>query len=162
MPCEFSIFGRMRVWLTGCKFKDRVTAATGIFSPEVPARQVYQEVYMTCILPHSADRLRIAPDDLHELVRGQEQALVDRLTPLVKRHSVMLDLSHVERIDAAGISALISLYGAARNAGNEFGVVNASSRVSEILSLVGLERILISHDAVHPAHADCCLAQPAA
>lgn len=103
---------------------------------------------MTGILSHTVDTLRIAPGDLHELVRGQEQPLVERLTPLVRRQSVTLDLSHVERIDAAGIAALISLYGAAHNAGNEFAVTNASSRVVEILSLVGLDRILISHNAV--------------
>jgi anti-anti-sigma factor len=117
---------------------------------------------MNCILPNSAGTLRIAPEDLHELVRGQEQDLIERLTPLVRRQSVTLDLSNVDRIDAAGISALILLYGAAQNAGNEFAVVNASSRVREILSIVGLDRILMSHSAVHPAHADCCFAQPAA
>ena len=105
--------------------------------------------------------LLIAPSELHELVRGQEHELVDRLTPMVRRQSVTLDLTHVERIDAAGIAALISLYGAAHAAGNDFAVVNASVRVAEILTLVGLDRILITRDAV-PCPQEPCFAQPAA
>ncbi|MGA7106707.1 MAG: STAS domain-containing protein [Terracidiphilus sp.] len=117
---------------------------------------------MTGILSHTVDTLRIAPGDLHELVRGQEQALVERLTPLVRRQSVTLDLSHVERIDAAGIAALISLYGTARCAGNAFSIVNASARVVEILALVGLDRILITRNAAPCRESDPCFAQPAA
>jgi anti-anti-sigma factor len=103
---------------------------------------------MTCTLSDTTSMLLIAPGDVHELVRGQEGELLRRMKPLVCAQSVALDLSRVERIDAAGIAALISLYGAAHNAGNEFAVTNASSRVVEILSLVGLDRILISHNAV--------------
>ncbi|HSZ15634.1 MAG TPA: STAS domain-containing protein [Terracidiphilus sp.] len=117
---------------------------------------------MTGILSHTVDTLRIAPGDLHELVRGQEQPLVERLTPLVRRQSVTLDLSHVERIDAAGIAALISLFGAARCAGNAFSIVNASARVVEILALVGLDRILITRNAAPCRESDPCFAQPAA
>ena len=82
--------------------------------------------------------------NLHELVRGEEQQLVKELKPIVREQSVTLDLRQVERIDAAGIAALISLYGEARMAGHEFAIVNAGSRVMEILELVGLDRILIS------------------
>ena len=86
------------------------------------------------------------PGNLHELVRGQEQRLLKELEPVVRQHSVTLDMRQIERIDAAGISSLISLYGAAHAAGNEFAIVNASARVAEILEIVGLDRILISHD----------------
>src|ERR1700743_795846 len=99
---------------------------------------------MNSSLLNAEDTLLIAPGDLHELVRGQEQCIVERLTPIVRRQSVTLDCRQVERIDAAGIAALISLYGAARAAGNEFGLVNTSTRVVEILRLVGLDRILIA------------------
>ena len=88
------------------------------------------------------------PSNLHELVRGQEQRLLKELEPVVREHSVTLDMRQVERIDAAGISSLISLYGAAHLAGHEFAIVNASARVAEILEIVGLDRILISHQAV--------------
>jgi anti-anti-sigma factor len=86
------------------------------------------------------------PGNLHELVRGQEQRLLKELEPVVRQHSVTLDMRQIERIDAAGISLLISLYGAAHSAGNEFAIVNASARVAEILEIVGLDRILISHE----------------
>lgn len=89
------------------------------------------------------------PGNLHELVRGQEQRLLKELEPVVREHSVTLDMRQIERIDAAGIAALISLYGAAHSAGHDFAIVNASSRVAEILQIVGLDRILISK-AVHP------------
>jgi len=86
--------------------------------------------------------------DLSELVKGSEQGLVERLMPLVSRQSITLDMSTVRRIDAAGISALVSLYSNARAAGYRFMVANPSRRVAEILTLVGLERILLSHIAV--------------
>jgi len=86
------------------------------------------------------------PGNLHELVRGQEQRLLKELEPVVRQSSVTLDMRQIERIDAAGISLLISLYGAAHSAGNEFAIVNASARVAEILEIVGLDRILISHE----------------
>ena len=84
--------------------------------------------------------------NLHELVRGQEQRLLKDLEPVVRQQSVTLDMRHIERIDAAGIAALISLYGAAHMAGHEFAIMNASHRVVEILELVGLDRILISRE----------------
>jgi anti-anti-sigma factor len=106
------------------------------------------------------------PGNLHELVRGQEQRLLRELEPVVRHQSITLDLRQIERIDAAGISLLISLYGAAHSAGNEFAIVNASTRVAEILEIVGLDRILISHDAA-PQIVPCpqganCYEMPAA
>jgi len=116
---------------------------------------------MNSILNTAPARL-IATSDLHELVRGQERALVDRLIPVVREQSVTLDLAHVERIDAAGIAALISLYGCARDAGHQFNVINASHRVAEILAIVGLDRILISCRTAPAPRQEECFAQPAA
>ena len=82
--------------------------------------------------------------NLHELVRGEEQRLVRELQPAVREQSVTLDMRNIERIDAAGIAVLITLYGEARLAGHEFNIVNAAPRVAEILKLVRLDRILIS------------------
>jgi anti-anti-sigma factor len=89
---------------------------------------------------------------LAELVRGNEQILLAQLSPLVRRQDMTLDLCAVERIDAAGIAALIALYAAAREAGYRFTVANPSPHVAEILTLVGLERILVSHNAVINSH----------
>ena len=79
-----------------------------------------------------------------ELVRGQEQALLNWLLPVVRRQSIVLDLRAVERIDAAGIAALISLYTGAHENGHEFRVERPSAQVAEILRLVGLDTVLLA------------------
>ena len=104
----------------------------------------------------------LVPANLRELVRGQEQCFLERLAPVVREQSITLDFCYVERIDAAGIAALISLYSAARAAGHEFSIVNASRRVDEILSVVGLDGILESHNAVPCPQSDPCFEMPAA
>jgi anti-anti-sigma factor len=86
------------------------------------------------------------PGGSKELVRGTEQNLLDRLRPMVQRESVSLDLSAVERIDAAGLAALITLYCDARRSGHSFTVAHPRRHVREILSLMGLERILMDTD----------------
>lgn len=84
-----------------------------------------------------------APADLCELVRGSEKRVVDMMSAVVRERSAVLDLSHVRRIDAAGVAALISIYGAARSAGNAFRVCHVTPHVAEILKLVGLDHILV-------------------
>lgn len=117
---------------------------------------------MNAIFSNSPNTLWIEPSDLHELVRGQENALVERLRPVVEAQDVTLDLAHVERIDAAGIAALISLYSCARNAGHAFNVAHVSHHVEEILNVVGLDRILLSQSAVPVPQPEACMAQSAA
>jgi anti-anti-sigma factor len=90
--------------------------------------------------------------ELIELVRGREKELLAWLSPLVRRQSVTLDLRSVERIDAAGVAALVSLYSSARQAGHRFTVAHPSPRVAEVLALVGLERILLLHRAAWKSH----------
>jgi anti-anti-sigma factor len=85
------------------------------------------------------------PCDLTELVRGSDQRLVEQMTPLVRRQCVALDLESVQRIDAAGVAALIQIYRIASESGHSFTVSHASPHVREILALVGLDRILLSH-----------------
>jgi len=104
----------------------------------------------------------VQPCELNELVRGCELHLIEEMTPVVRRQSVSLDLRSVERIDAAGIAALISLYRIASEAGHRFSVSNAEPRVAEVLALVGLDSILISHNAENTSHSDRRLAQNAA
>jgi len=83
---------------------------------------------------------------VRELVRGQEQEFISRLRPLVEVHSICLDLSWIERIDAAGLAALISLCREARETGHEFTVVNPSRQAARILALVGIDRVLLADD----------------
>jgi anti-anti-sigma factor len=104
----------------------------------------------------------VCPCGITELVRGNEQRLLDRISPMVREQNVTLDLRSVVRIDAAGIAALIKLYGCARDAGHRFSVRNVSARVKEILTIVGLEPILVSHDAVRASQSAACCEQPAA
>ena len=105
---------------------------------------------------------RTEQTQLTELVRGNEQGLLARLSPLVRRHSVTLDMSSVERIDAAGIAALISLHAGAHETGHSFTVANLSPHVAEILMLVGLERILVSKYAVTESDSGSQFYRPAA
>jgi anti-anti-sigma factor len=88
------------------------------------------------------------PIELTELVKGHEHALLEQMGPLVSRQSIALDLTPVERIDAAGIAALVTLYANACQAGYSFTVSNAQPHVARILALVGLDRILMSQNAV--------------
>jgi len=99
---------------------------------------------------------------LTELVRGHDQDVLDRFMPLVSRQSLTLDLHTVERIDAAGIAVLILLFRSACDAGHRFTVSNASPRVAEILAVVGLDRILLSQNAVHISHSGCDMERSAA
>jgi anti-anti-sigma factor len=84
---------------------------------------------------------------IRQLVRGREQEILEELQPLVESRSVRLDLSSIERIDAAGLAALVSLYCAACKAGHEFAVVNPPRHVARILAIVGLDRVLLSKDS---------------
>jgi anti-anti-sigma factor len=110
--------------------------------------------------PKSA--LAIAAAEMTELVRGNEQGLLQRLAPLTARQNVCLDMSSVERIDAAGIAALISLYGCAQDAGHNFSICGASHRVAEILALVGLDRILLYHNVMLNSQSGPQMERPAA
>jgi anti-anti-sigma factor len=80
---------------------------------------------------------------IKELVRGQEQVFLEELAPTVARESVALDFASVERIDAAGLAALITLYADACKAGHTVTVSRPSRHVREILQIVGLDRILM-------------------
>lgn len=89
----------------------------------------------------------IVPEGIRSLVRGAETELLEQMMPVVRRQSVRLDLSRVERIDAAGIAALISLYRAACEAGRCFGVTNPTPHVREVLRLVGVDRFLMNESS---------------
>lgn len=104
----------------------------------------------------------IVPEGICSLVRGAEADLLDQVMPLVRRQSVCLDLSRVERIDAAGVAALIGLYRAAREAGRCFGVTNPTPHVREILRLVGLDRFLMNENANEDGCPEPDMAQSAA
>jgi len=117
---------------------------------------------MNNALCQSMDVLVVAPDTLTELVRGEEECLVQRVVPLLREKSVTLDLNRIDRIDAAGIATLISLYACAQTHGHTFSVINVSPRVAEILSLVHLDEVLLSHNAVLASQCEPHYERPAA
>jgi anti-anti-sigma factor len=92
--------------------------------------------------------------DLSELVKGSDERLLAQMMPLVHRENMSLNLKSVERIDAAGVAALIQLYRGASESGHSFTVANASPHVAEILKLVGLDRILLSHNMNRKSHSE--------
>ena len=103
-----------------------------------------------------------APDGITELVRGSDLRLVRQVEPLVRSQDVVLNCAAIERIDAAGIAALIALYGSARNMGHTFRVCNARKHVAEVLTLVGLDHILVACSADWSSPIRGTLAQTAA
>ena len=117
---------------------------------------------MNNALCSSMDELVVVPDTMTELVRGEEDCLVQRVAPLLREKDVVLDLNRIERIDAAGIAALISLYSTARHHGHAFSVKCLSPRVAEMLSLVRLDDVLVSHNAVLASQCELAFERPAA
>ncbi len=107
---------------------------------------------MTTAICDTATTLGIELGDSTELVRGHDQWLLQRIMPLVYQQSLVLDLSAIKRIDAAGIAALITVYATACQEGHNFKVCNPSRQVAKILALVGLDRILLSQNAVRASH----------
>jgi anti-anti-sigma factor len=89
---------------------------------------------------------------LTELVLGHERDLVSRVAPLVRAQSIALDLVEVERVDAAGIAALIELYTIACQAGHGFCILNPSPHVAKVLAVCGLDRFLMSHNMVQDSY----------
>ena len=123
---------------------------------------------MTTAICNTTAETAIAPNQpanpirLTELVWGGDRRLLERLEPLTRRQSVTLDLSSVQRIDAAGISALVALYTAAQDAGHMLTLSNVSARVAEVLAVVGLDGLLLHRDAVQNSYSGPHFLRPAA
>jgi anti-anti-sigma regulatory factor len=83
-------------------------------------------------------------ETLTELVRGKDQLLLEHYMPLVRKASISLDFISVRRVDAAGVSALLALYTTSHKAGHQFAIVNASTRVIQMLALLGLDTLLVA------------------
>ncbi len=97
-----------------------------------------------------------------QLVRGQDAVLLENLSPLVRKCNMALDLSCVQRIDASGIAALVALYRSARESGHSFSLINVPARLAQILTVVGLDRFLFSHNAVQSSQYGQQVRRPAA
>ncbi len=78
-----------------------------------------------------------------ELIRGQEDRLLTLLLPLLERNDLVLDVSRVQSIDAAGIGLLVFLHQCADRAGTSLTLVHPSERLLQMLSLVHLDQVLL-------------------
>jgi ABC-type transporter Mla MlaB component len=142
----FSIFLMGTLWLPACFYpRQRKTRANqaGNAAEQQPSAGGFIMNGTISSHTHRKSPECIVPEGVCSLVRGDEACLLSQIMPLVRRKPVRLDLGRVERIDAAGISALITLYRAAREAGRCFDVTNPKPHVREILTLVGLDRFLL-------------------
>jgi len=125
---------------------------------------------MTSVMCNPMPTLMITPFEPAEraelargpLVREQVAGLVERLSPLVRESNVTLDLTSVDRIDGAGITALVALFRGARETGHRFSLTNVPERVAQILSAVGLDGILFSRNAVRKSQCGPRMRRPAA
>jgi anti-anti-sigma factor len=105
-----------------------------------------ESLVMTTLMERASNAIVVVPEKMTELVRGSDQRLVGEIEPLVQAEDIILNCARIERIDAAGIAALIALYGSAQNTGHSFRVCNVRKHVREVLALVGLDRILVDCD----------------
>lgn len=97
-----------------------------------------------------------------ELVKGHNLEVLAQIAELVRRRSIELNLESVQRIDAAGVAALVTIYNTALGAGHRLTVSHASARVAEVLSLVGLDKMLLSQNAVRNSHSGVQMKRTAA
>lgn len=87
---------------------------------------------------HSTATARIVgPIDVAHF-RKTRQVLMDCLQ---SGDDVLVDMSHVTRIDGAGLANLIQAYHSARRSGQGFALFNVSVSVERILKLVHLDQV---------------------
>ena len=72
------------------------------------------------------------------VLREEADALIYRLRP----HTVAVDLSSIEFMDSSGLGFIMGRYALLRKLGGELIMQDPSPRVSKILALAGMERII--------------------
>ena len=98
---------------------------------------------MNGILSNTAETHVIAPGDLHELVRGQEQCLLEQIGPVVRaaeRHARPAARGAHRRRGHCSADLALRHRQRARDTNSPFPM--HQPRVTEILALVGLDRFL--------------------
>jgi anti-anti-sigma factor len=166
MSCKFSIFPHWetsQLWPRACHIQNKLDNVPGrrnviAIETEKP-HAIHKEFSMK---NSSFESAIILVSDTTELVRGQEQKFLEQIMPRVRRQSVALNLESVDRIDAAGLAALVTLYCESCKAGNSFTVSHPCRRVREILELVGLDRILVRESEVERCFESALLQESAA
>jgi anti-anti-sigma factor len=82
-----------------------------------------------------------------ELVRGNESVFLAAALPMVEDAGLILDMSQVDSLDAGGIGTILILRQVAEREGNFLVLINPSTRVQQVLRLVGLDEILVCSEA---------------
>ncbi len=75
-----------------------------------------------------------------------EDALEDRIAE--GRHNLVLDLSDVSYLSSAGLRALVTALRNCKRKGGDVRIAAPSERVSEVMSLAGLDSLFTSYDDV--------------
>ena len=94
----------------------------------------------------TSSRVLCVDGPLRTPIDGALRHRVQRLVRAGER-LILLDLSRVTRIDAAGIGELVRAYNLARAEAATLQVVNPTPWVEEIIQRVGLDEILIAETA---------------
>ena len=75
-----------------------------------------------------------------------EETLEDRIDK--GRYNLVLDLSDVNYLSSAGLRALVSALRTCKKKGGDVRIANPSERVSEVMSLAGLDSLFTMYDDV--------------
>lgn len=75
-----------------------------------------------------------------------EETLEDRIDE--GRYNLVLDLSDVNYLSSAGLRALVSALRTCKKKGGDVRIANPSERVSEVMSLAGLDSLFTMYDDV--------------
>lgn len=64
------------------------------------------------------------------------------------RHNLVLEMSDVDYLSSAGLRTLVSALRACKKRGGDVRIANPSERVSEVMSLAGLDALFQSYEDV--------------
>ena len=76
------------------------------------------------------------------IVRGEDLDLLQETIVAEPARHIILDLDHVEAVDAAGLGELVYLYHWSVQQGIEFAITNLNPRVRALMELTNLDTIL--------------------
>jgi anti-sigma B factor antagonist len=92
--------------------------------------------------------------ELHGMLIAPEAQLLDATVRTVSRtgpHRLVLDLTDVPSIDAAGLGALVAAYGVVRRHGGTLRLAHVARRVHALLAVCRLVTVFETFDSVEDA-----------
>ncbi|HSM58638.1 MAG TPA: STAS domain-containing protein [Candidatus Sulfomarinibacteraceae bacterium] len=85
---------------------------------------------------------RVDSSTAHELEEALENCISDG------RHNLVLEMSGVDYLSSAGLRALVAALRASKKRGGDVRIANPSERVSEVMSLAGLDALFETYEDV--------------